>query len=142
MANKLGAPRSPRPSHGRRTGGWKRHAVGHLRGDRRGMDEHATGFDLINLMGVHEIAKGRTVVRDPHLCVSDNGQTARGTRGRGHVGWVSRGYGRILALARGAPTRPAKGRHILRKRIKSGLTVLGLGTIIGLSGRQGPNAGP
>jgi hypothetical protein len=49
MAKKLGAPRSPRPSHGRRAGGGERRAVGHLRGDRQCVDEHATGFDLIKL---------------------------------------------------------------------------------------------
>jgi hypothetical protein len=81
-------------------------------------------------MGVHKIANGRTVVRHPHVCVSDNGRSAGGTRGGGHVGWVSRGYGRILALARGAPARPEKGRHVLRKRMKQGLTVLGLGTML------------
>jgi hypothetical protein len=81
-------------------------------------------------MEAHGIAKGRTVVRNPHLCVPDNGRITGGTRGRGHVGLVSCGYWRILALARGAPAQLEKGRHMLRKRIKSGLTVLGLGTML------------
>jgi len=78
----------------------------------------------------HEIANGRTVVRNLHVCVSDIGRSAGGTRGRGHVGLVSRGDGRVLALARGALARPEKGRHMLRKRMKQGLTVLGLGTML------------
>jgi hypothetical protein len=49
MAKKLGAPRSPRPSHGRRAGGGERRVVVYLRGDRQCVDEHATGFDLIKL---------------------------------------------------------------------------------------------
>ena len=76
------------------------------------------------------MANGRTVVRHPHLCVSDNGRSAGGTRGGGHVGLVSRGYGRILALVGGAPARQEKGRHMLGKRVKQGLTVLALGTML------------
>jgi hypothetical protein len=79
-------------------------------------------------LGAHEIANGRTVVRHLHMCVSDNGRTAGGTRGR--TGLVSRGYGCALALTMGAPARHEKGRRMLRKRIKSGLTVLGLGTML------------
>jgi hypothetical protein len=41
----------------------------------------------------HEIASGRTVVRHPDLCVPDNGRTAGGTRGRGHLGLVPHGDG-------------------------------------------------
>src|SRR5918996_3995587 len=76
------------------------------------------------------IANSRTVVRHPHVCVPHNGRTAGGTRGRGHVGLGSRGHGCALALARGAPARPEKGRHMLRKRMKQGLAVLALGTML------------
>jgi hypothetical protein len=81
-------------------------------------------------MGAHDLANGRTVVGDPDLCVSDDGRTAGGTRGRGRVGLVSCGYRCILALAMGAPARHEKGRPMLRERIKNGLMVLGLGTML------------
>ena len=76
------------------------------------------------------IANGRTLVRHPHVCVLNDGRTVGGARGRGHVGLVSRGYGRVVTLATGAPARQEKGRHMLRQRIKSGLTVLGLSAML------------
>jgi hypothetical protein len=81
----------------------------------------------VGSLGVYEIANGRTVVRNLHVYMSDNGRSAGDTRGRGHVGLGSRGYGCALALARGVPARPEKGRHMLGKRIENGLAVLGLG---------------
>jgi hypothetical protein len=76
------------------------------------------------------MANGRTVGRHAHLCAPDNGRTAGGTRGCCDIGSVPRGYGRVLALAMGAPARQEKGRLMLRKRIKQGLTALGLGTML------------
>jgi hypothetical protein len=84
----------------------------------------------VGSLEAHEISKGRTVVRNLHVCVSDIGRSAGGTRGRGHVGLVSCGDERILALARGVPTRLERGRHMLRKRMKRGLTILGLGAML------------
>ena len=93
---------------------------------RQGVSASTHGFDG----GRPIIANSRTVVRHPHVCVPHNGRTAGGTRGRGHVGLGSRGHGCALALARGAPARPEKGRHMLRKRMKQGLAVLALGTML------------
>jgi hypothetical protein len=59
----------------------------------------------MNALEAHEIANDRTVGRNPHLCVPDNGRTAGGTRDRGQLEWVPRGYGRLLSIAMGAPAR-------------------------------------
>jgi hypothetical protein len=75
----------------------------------------------MHALEAHEIANTRTVGTNPDQCVPDNGWTAGGTRGRGHVELVPRGYGRVLALAMGAPVRPEKGRPMRRKRLKQEL---------------------
>ena len=45
----------------------------------------------MNSLEARDVANGRTVIRNPDLCVADNGQTAGGTCGRRHVELVSRG---------------------------------------------------